>query len=409
MQKPLSQSSQALSRGCVLGDEPPLSPCASGPRKSKVYYVAETRLIGNERRYLNQCIDSNWVSSKGAFVSRFENAFATQAGCNFAIACASGTAALHLALAALGIGPGDEVVIPTFTMIATANAVRYTGATLKLVDSEPEHFNIDPNLVEAAITSRTKAIIVVHIYGQPAQMGRLREIAGIHRLHLIEDAAEAHGAEVLGRRVGSLGIAGTFSFYANKIVTTGEGGMVTSNDRQFAERVRLLCNHAFHPRQHFRHEHLGFNYRMTNLQAAVGLAQTERLDEIVAARRKVRTWYQQRLCDQEGLQLPSEARSTRSVFWMYAVRTTAQLGCTSHELRIELARRGIETRSFFLPMHLQPIYADQFSSQHFEVAESLFRSGFYLPTHENLGEDDVDWIAQQIKDISSRVATNHDA
>jgi len=406
MQEPATISSEdlALIRDFLPGDEPPLAVCKDGPRKSKAYPVAETRLVGNERLYLNQCIDSNWISSKGPFVREFEAAFARQAGCEFAVACSSGTAALHLALTALGLRPGDEVIIPTFTMVATANAVRYTGATVKLVDSEATYLNIDIDLVEDAITARTKAIVVVHTYGHPAKMQRLQKIAQERNLHLIEDAAEAHGAEILGQRVGSFGLAGTFSFYANKIITSGEGGMVTTNDRKIAELVRNLCNHAFHPQRHFWHEHAGFNYRMTNLQAAVGLAQTERLDQIVAARRQLRAWYDEHLRAIPGLEIPAEADGCKSVFWMYAIRINPAFGCTSHQLRTELARRGIETRSFFIPMHCQPVYFNQFRGHRFPVAETLCRSGLYLPTHEGLEEHDVEWIAQQIGDIQRQHA-----
>jgi perosamine synthetase len=401
MQEPtlLTNADFASIRDLIPGNEPPLSPCTSGPRKSKIYSVAETRFVGNERDYLNRCIDSNWISSKGQFVSEFEKAFARHAGCEFAVACANGTAALHLVLAALGIGRDDEVIIPAFTMIATANAVRYTGATVKLVDSEPKYLNIDVDLTEAAITPRTKAIIAVHTYGHPARMQRLQKIARERHLYLIEDAAEAHGAEILGQRVGSFGLAGTFSFYANKIISTGEGGMVTTNDRKFADLVRRLCHHAFHPERHFWHEYVGFNYRMGNLQAAVGLAQTERFDEVVTARRRVRAWYDERLRSIPGLQIPAEAKGCKSVFWMYTVRTSSTFGCISHKLRTQLAQRGIETRSFFVPMHLQPIYFNQFRGQRFPVAEAICKSGFYLPTHENLEERDVEWIVQQIKDI----------
>jgi perosamine synthetase len=386
----------------IPGKEPRLLPCASGPRKGQIYPVAETRFVGNERRYLNECIDSNWISSKGPFIRKFEQAFAPQAGCDFAVPCASGTVALHLVLAALGLGPGDEVIVPAFTMIAVANAVRYTGASVKLVDVEPVTLNLDPALVEAAVTPRTKAIVVVHTYGHPAQMHLLQRIARAHNLYLIEDAAEAHGAEISNKRVGGFGLAGTFSFYANKIITTGEGGMVTTNDRRLAAMVRRLRDHAFHPERHFWHEHVGFNYRMTNLQAAVGLAQTERFDSIVVARRQLRTWYDERLGSVPGLQLPVEARGVRSVFWMYAVRTNSDFGCSTDELRSQLARRGIETRSFFIPIHLQPIYIDQFRGQRFPVAEQLCKSGLYLPTHENLDERDADWICAQVRGIQGR-------
>jgi perosamine synthetase len=390
----------------VPADEPPLLPCTSGPRCGRVYSVAETRFVGNEQRYLEQCIASNWVSSKGPFIEKFERAFAPEAGCEFAVTCSSGTVALHLVLAALGLGPDDEVIVPAFTMIAVANTVRYTGAAVRLVDVEPATCNLDPALVEAAITPRTRAIVAVHTYGHPAAMDQLRDIARAHDLDLIEDAAEAHGAELAGKRVGGLGLAGTFSFYANKIITTGEGGMVTTNDQQLAAMVRRLRDHAFHPKRHFWHEHVGFNYRMTNLQAAVGLAQTERMDSIVTARRRLREWYQERLEAIPGLQLPVELEDARSVFWMYGIRVAPAFGCGSDELRSRLARSGIETRSFFIPIHLQPIYFDQFRGQRFPVAEQLCKSGFYLPTHENLQEGDVDWICAQMRDIHAQVSAH---
>jgi len=384
--------------------EPPLGRCPSGPRRGAVYPVAETRLAGNERRYLLACVDTNWISSRGPFVTRFERAFAPHAGCEYGVACANGTVALHLALAALGLGPGDEVIVPAFTMIATPNAVRYTGAEVKLVDAEPVHGNIDPAQVEAAITPRTRAIVAVHIYGHPANMHRLREIAGARGIDLVEDAAEAHGAELGGRRVGGLSRAGTFSFYANKIVTSGEGGMVTTNDAALERVLRRLRDHAFAPERHFWHEYLGFNYRMTNLQAAVGLAQTERIDELVAARRRLRTLYEERLGAIPGLVLPSEDEGARSVFWMYAIRVGDGFGASCDELRRQLAARGIETRTFFVPIHLQPIYFEQFRGQRYPVAEALCRSGIYLPTSEVLGEQDVDWICGEIADIHRRAA-----
>jgi perosamine synthetase len=395
----LNADDSARLRDIIPRAEPPMGRCGSGPRRGKIYPVAETYLVGNEREYLIECIDSNWISSRGLFVDRFERAFAREAGCSHAVACANGTAALHLVLAALGLGPGDEVILPAFTMIATPNAVHYTGATVKLVDSEPISLNIDPALIEQAITERTRAIIVVHTYGHPAQMSRLVQIANAHGLYLIEDAAEAHGAEISGKRVGSFGLAGTFSFYANKIITTGEGGMVTTNDADFERVVRRLRDHAFHPERHFWHEYVGFNYRMTNLQAAVGLAQTERIDEIIAARQRLRGWYHDRLRNCSGLRLPQQSPGVQSVFWMYGIRVDGSFGCTSHALRERLASCGIETRSFFTPIHIQPTYIDQFRGQSFPVAEDLCRSGLYLPTSEALTEEDVDWICEKIVDV----------
>jgi perosamine synthetase len=402
--KPPRRNDELLFGRLMPGKEPRLSRCADGPRKGQRYPVAETRLTGNERAYLNQCIDSNWISSKGAFVAAFEAAFAAETGCRHAVACANGTVALHLVLAALGLGPGDEVIVPAFTMIAVANAVRYTGATVRLVDVEAAHGNLDPDLVKAAITPRTRAVIAVHTYGHPAAMKQLAAIAEHYNLYLIEDAAEAHGAEIAGKRVGGLGFVATFSFYANKIITTGEGGMITTNNAPLADLARQLRDHAFHPERHFWHEHVGFNYRMTNLQAAIGLAQTERLGEIVAARRRLRGWYKKRLRSLPGLKLPGEARQCRSVFWMYAIRVMPPFGCSRDELRGQLARRGIETRTFFVPIHAQPVYQDYFRGQRFPVAEQLSIGGLYLPTHENLNEADADWICGQIADIH-RLAT----
>ncbi|MDP3789898.1 MAG: DegT/DnrJ/EryC1/StrS family aminotransferase, partial [Candidatus Omnitrophota bacterium] len=238
--------------------------------------VSEPLLKGNELKYLTKCIKSNWISSAGNYVERFEKKFSRCCEAGYGIACTSGTTALHLALTGFGIGRGDEVIIPTFTMIATANAVSYTGAKPVLVDSEPRTWNIDPAKIEEKITRRTKAIIAVHTYGHPAEMDRIRAIAKRYRLFVIEDAAEAHGAEYKGKRAGSIGDAACFSFYANKIITTGEGGMITTNNKKFAEFTGNLRDHAFSKERHFWHKYLGYNYRMTNLQAAVGLAQAER-------------------------------------------------------------------------------------------------------------------------------------
>ncbi|HYE73305.1 MAG TPA: DegT/DnrJ/EryC1/StrS family aminotransferase, partial [Blastocatellia bacterium] len=267
------------------GPDPVVRACAprsSGKEESaRIIPVADTRLDGNELKYLTECVESNWISSVGPFVQEFERRFANAVGCEFGVACANGTVALHLVLATLGISAGDEVIIPTFTMIATANAVSYTGAKPVLVDAESETWNMDPTQIEAKITAKTKAIIVVHTYGHPVEIDAIREIAERHRLYLIEDAAEAHGAAYRGRAVGSLGDGASFSFYANKIITTGEGGMVTTNDPKIAAVARRLRDHAFSTERHFWHRYRGFNYRMTNLQAAIGLAQTERMSSLV--------------------------------------------------------------------------------------------------------------------------------
>ena len=337
--------------------------------------VCAPLLDGNERRYLNECLDSNWISSIGPFVERFEHHFADQMGCAYGVSCTSGTTALHLTLTALGIGPGDEVIIPAFTMIAVANAVSLAGAVPVLVDVSRDDWNLDADLVDASVTARTKAIVAVHTYGHPAAMNRINEIALRHKLFVVEDAAEAHGAEYRGLRIGSLGKAAVFSFYANKIITTGEGGMITTNDRSLADLAKLLRDHAFSSDRHFWHEHRAFNYRMTNLQAAVGLAQSERLTELVAKRRANAKLYRALLDGVTGLRLPAECGNVKSVFWMYALLVNEEYGCSRDELRQALATKGIETRTFFIPIHLQPAYYDQYCGQRFPVAETLCQQG----------------------------------
>jgi perosamine synthetase len=359
--------------------------------------VSAPSLDGNELRYVTDCIETNWISSAGPYVKKFETAFAAACGCEFGIACSSGTAAYHLILAALGIGSGNEVIVPAFTMIATANGVSYTGATPVLVDAEPVTWNLDVAALEAKITSRTKAIAVVHTYGHPAEMNRVLEIARRHRVPVIEDAAEAHGAKYHGRPVGSIGDAAAFSFYGNKILTTGEGGMVTTNDAALAAVVRRLRDHAFCDDRHFWHTFRGFNYRMTNLQAAVGLAQTERLEEFVAKRRRNAELYTAQLRNIHGLSLPVEREGMQSVFWMYCILVEDEFGCSRDELRRRLARRGIETRTMFVPLHLQPIYFEQFRGQRYPVAEALCRKGMYLPSSSALTTADIDRVVAEIR------------
>ncbi len=376
----------------VRGDDGPVIP------------VSQPSLDGNELRYVEQAVRSGWISSSGPFVAAFEERFAALTGCAHAIACSSGTTALHLTLAALGLGAGDEVIVPTFTMIATANAVAYTGATPVLVDADAISWNLDPAAVEAAITPRTRAIVVVHTYGAPANLDAISAIASRHALVVVEDAAEAHGATYRGRPVGSLGDAAAFSFYANKIVTTGEGGMVTTNDARFARVARRLRDHAFSEDRHFWHRYRGFNYRMTNLQAAVGVAQLERFDELVARRRVVAQRYTDALRDVDGLVLPHEELGTTNVFWMYALLVDDAFGRTRDELRVRLADAGIETRTTFVPVHLQPIYRHAQRKRAYPVAESLAVRGLYLPTFAALRDAEIARIARAVRAAAQRTA-----
>ncbi len=388
----------------IPGPDPIVTPCPSVPPdragRSGFIPVSDTTLDGNELRYLTECVRSNWISSAGSFVSRFEDAFAAAVGCEFGVACSTGTAALHLALAAVGIGPGDEVIIPTFTMIAVANTVEYTRARATLVDAEPITWNLDPSLIEGKIGPNTKAIIVAHTYGCPADMAALHALAAKHSLILIEDAAEAQGARCDAIPAGSLGDVASFSFYANKIITTGEGGMVTTNDRAIADKARKLRGHAFSDDRHFWHEMIGFNYRMTNMQAAVGLAQTERLAHLVDIRLENARRYSAALSGTPGLTLPPDPPGRRNVFWMYSILVEEEFGCSRDELRRHLAAKGIETRTFFIPIHLQPIYRDRFQGQPYPIADALCRKGLYLPSGPGLSMASIEYIAREIENAS---------
>jgi len=361
--------------------------------------VCEPTLTGNEMKYVQQAIETNWISSAGSFIRDFEAQFAAECGVKYGIACANGTVAMHLAMATLGLEPGDEVIIPTFTMIATANAVTYCGAKPVLVDMEPEYWQLDLNQVADKITPRTKAIVPVHIYGHPTDMDGLMALGRQHGIAVIEDAAEAHGAEYKGRRTGGLGDAAGFSFYGNKIITTGEGGMVTTNNREIAKLAWNLRDHAFSTERHFWHKYVGFNYRMTNLQAAVGLAQVEQLDRFVNERRQNAFEYNCRLHGIPGIITPREAPWAKNVYWMYGILVdAAAYGMNRDQLRQVLADHGIETRTFFIPMHCQPVYWQQYKGERYPVAEALCRDGFYLPSATSLSLDEIEFITQVIRD-----------
>jgi perosamine synthetase len=332
----------------------------------------------------------------GGFIPRLEEAFAAECQTDYAVACGNGTVSLHLALATLGLQPGDEVILPTFTMIATINAIQYTGATPVLIDSEPRTWNMNVEQLANKITPKTRAIMPVHTYGHPVDMDPLMELAHKHGLFVLEDAAEAHGAEYKGRRAGGLGHAASFSFYANKIITTGEGGMITTNDKHLADMARNLRDHAFSTERHFWHKFIGFNYRMTNMQAAVGLAQVEQMGTFVENRRRNAALYSQLLKEIPGIVTPPEAAWAKNVFWMYSILVEDEFGMTRDQLRGFLAQHGIETRTFFIPMHLQPIYYEQFKGQRYPVAEKLCQRGFYLPSASSL-------TAAQVKHVVSVV------
>jgi perosamine synthetase len=358
--------------------------------------VAEPKIGQRELEYVSDCITSGWVSSKGKYVNQFERAFAEFCGVKYGVATFNGTIALHLLLAALNIGPGDEVIVPSLTFVATANAVVYTGARPIFVDSEPETWNIDPKGIEAAITPRTKAIIPVHLYGHPADMDAIRAIAQAYNLLVLEDAAEAHGARYKGQRAGSLGEAAIFSFMGNKIITTGEGGVVVTNDQALAERCFFLQNHARQPDNPYWNTEIGFNYRMTNLQAALGVAQLEQIDEFVAIRQQNAAYYMARLRDVPGLTMPPEAPWAENVYWMFAPLIESEFGPNRDTVMIKLREKGIENRPFFSPIHTMPMYA---TGQSLPVAESLSARGINLPSGTTLTAEQIDYICDALIEL----------
>jgi perosamine synthetase len=353
--------------------------------------VSQPVLGERELVYVSECVLTGWVSSTGRFVTRFEKLFADFCGVPHAVATSNGTTALHLAMLGLDIGPGDEVIVPSLSFIASANAVKYVGATPVFVDSEPVTWNMDVAAVAAAVTPRTRAIMAVHLYGHPADVVALRAICDTHGLALIEDAAEAHGASVNGQRVGSFGDVSTFSFFGNKIVTTGEGGMLCCHRDDIARRVRMLRDHGMSPERRYWHPVLGYNYRMTNLQAALGVAQMERIEEILAAKKRIGREYSEALRGTRGLQLPTEVAPAESVFWLYSVLVDPRVSIVSRdELMAVLRAHRIDTRPLFPPIHLQPIYN---TGQQLPVAEDASARGLSLPSHASLSSGDIERIA----------------
>jgi perosamine synthetase len=361
--------------------------------------VAAPVLDGNELRYVTECIESTWISSSGRFLTDFEAAFADFCGVKHAVACNNGTTALHLALAALGIGPGDEVIVPDLTYIASANCVSYCGAKPVFVDNDPRTLNIAPSDIERAINSRTKAIMPVHLYGHPCDMDPILEIAKRHSLFVIEDAAEAHGARYRGAKVGGFGNCASFSFYGNKIITTGEGGAVTTNDGDLAARLRLLRSQGMDPTRRYWFPVIGYNYRMTNLAAAIGLAQLERIGDALEQRQRLADWYAKALANVPHLTLPYTADGADHVYWMYTVLLTSSAPTARDELMRRLDARGIETRPVFHPMHALPPYAQDGGL--FPNATLCAERGLNLPTHGRMTREDVLRVAEALQEILS--------
>jgi len=368
--------------------------------------VNEPLLDGNEKRYLCECIDSGWISSEGPFVERFEKSVAAITGRKYGIAVCNGSAALELAVAALGLEPGDEIILPTFTIISCITAVLRNGCVPVLVDCDPLTWNMIPEEVARRITSRTRVIMVVHIYGLPVDMTPMMAIAENNGLHVIEDAAEMHGQSHSGRPCGSFGTLSCFSFYPNKHVTTGEGGMVLTDDERLAERCRSLRNLCFKAEKRFVHDELGFNFRMTNLQAAVGLAQLERLEEFVLRKRAMGALYSELLSGVDGLQLPVSATPyAENIYWVYGLVLEDDLSLDAAGIMSLLGRKGVATRPFFWPMHEQPVLQRMglFAGEQFPVSERISRRGFYLPSGMALTHADISYVVTVLKEILSEV------
>jgi len=353
--------------------------------------VAQPHVGPREREYVLDCIDSGWISSVGKYIAAFEEKFARFCGVQHAVATNNGTTALHLALVALGVKPGDEVLVPTVTYVATANAVRYCHATPVMVDVCADTMAIDPAQMERKITARTKGVIPVHLYGHPADMSAINEIARRRGIWVLEDAAEAHGAEVERRRVGGLGTCGVFSFFGNKIVTTGEGGAVTTNDPDLAARLRLNRGQGMDPRRRYWFEVVGYNYRMTNIQAALGLAQMEGIDAALAARDQIARWYGEALAPlSDRVILPQVKPWARHAYWMYNVFLREGDAVRRDAVMRAMDAAGIETRPVFYPMHVMPPYREKGS---YPVADEWSPRGINLPTFQTLTKAQIARIA----------------
>ena len=363
--------------------------------------LVEPSLGGNEIKYVTDCIRTNWISSQGAFVERFEREFANYHEMPYAVSCSSGTTALHLGLLALGIGTGDEVIIPDLTFGASINAVIHTGATPVMVDIDPQSWNLDPHLVEKAITSRTKAIMTVHLYGLPCDMDCLKATAKKYNLSIIEDCAESLGAEFKGRKMGTLGDVSTFSFFANKTITTGEGGMILTKNRDFAHRMRLLRDHGMNPKKRYWHEEVGFNYRITNIQSALGCAQLEQVNRFIKTRQDLARIYQDGF-DEFPWLLPQASFDDRSSsHWLYTLLVSDDAPIDREEITKGLADEGIDTRPIFHSLHQQPAFS-KFKTDPCPVSADISSRGFSLPTSNHMTAADAERVVITFKKLLDR-------
>ena len=395
---------------CIPGAEPHLTGAVEDKvlgKKARPLFsetiipVCEPTLNSKAFQYVNQALKTNWISSRGSFLEKFENLFAKKVGAKYAVAVNSGTSALHLALATIGVKPDDEVIVPTYTMISSAFAVSYLGAKPVFVDCD-DYYQINPDLIEPVITKKTKVIMPVGIYGHPADIDKIEAIARKHHLSVIYDWAEAHGAKYKGRPIGGRGLASCYSFYANKIITTGEGGMVVSNHKGFIDLARNLKDVAFSTKRHFWHKRLGYNFRMTNLTAAVGLAQTEQYEKLVKARIDHALYYMKGLAKVKGIKFPRTAPWAKNACWMFGFEILPEFGMSRDHLRKFMAKKGIETRTYFVPLHLQPYYYHENKGKVFPVSERLSETGLYIPSASSLTKTQINRVIQVIKDAALR-------
>ena len=361
--------------------------------------VNEPLLGEREKELLIECINTGWISSEGPFVEQFEESLSKKVNRKFGISCSSGTAALDLAIASLEIGPGDEVIMPAFTIISCASAIIKSGAKPVLVDADPNTWNMNVDEIESVITSNTVAIMAVHIYGLPVDMDPLIKIANKYKLAVIEDAAEIIGGNYKKKPCGSFGHVSTFSFYPNKQITTGEGGMVVTNDLNISNRCKSLRNLCFQKNKRFIHNELGWNYRMTNLQAALGIAQLEKLDSVVKTKIKNGEIYNSFLEDLKGIKTPlKKTKYAENIYWVYGILIDSKIA-SAEEIMEKLKVLKVGTRPFFYPMHKQPVFKKMciFENQSFPISEKLYKSGFYLPSGINLKHESIKEVTEKLK------------
>ena len=366
--------------------------------------VNEPLLNGNEKKYLNECIDTGWISSEGPFIKRFEKGMANYVGRKYGVACANGSAALDIAVRALDLQKGDEVIAPSFTIISSVQSLVTNDLIPILLDCDFSTFNINPSEIEAKITTKTKAIMVVHLYGLTVDMDIVLDIAKKYNLKVIEDSAQMHGQDYKGKKCGSFGDVSIFSFYPNKQITTGEGGMVLMDDEIIYEKSKALRNLCFStdPNKRFIHEEIGWNYRMTNLQAALGVAQLEKIEEIVEKKRYIGNLYNELLKDIDSINLPiPQTQYCKNIYWVYGVTLKDSIKKSAKEIMEELGKKGIGTRPFFYPIHKQPVFNNMglFIDNYLPNSEKLYERGFYIPSGLALTKEQIEEVSKSLKEV----------